>query len=55
MLVIRKFYGLRLRFALILALVLLAPGFAVPAAAQTTEQESEQEGESGVIDQLGEV
>jgi hypothetical protein len=48
-------YGLRLRFALILALVLLAPGFAVPAAAQTTEQESEQEGESGETDQSGEV
>src|SRR5829696_5079772 len=46
--------GLRLRFALILALVLLAPGFAVPAAAQT-EQESEQEGESGETDQSGEV
>src|SRR5215208_5768498 len=47
-------YGLRLRFALILALVLLAPGFAVPAQAQT-DQESEQEGESGETDQSGEV
>ena len=55
MLVIRKSYGLRLRFALILALVLLAPGLAVPAQAQTTEQESEQEGESGDADQSGEV
>jgi hypothetical protein len=35
--------------------VLLAPGFAVPAQAQTTEQESEQEGESGDADQSGEV
>src|ERR671913_2599899 len=48
-------YGLRLRFALILALVLLAPGFAVPAAAQSTEQETDQEGESGETDQSGEV
>jgi hypothetical protein len=48
-------YRLRLRFALILALVLLAPGFAVPAAAQTTEQETDQEGESGETDQSGEV
>ena len=55
MLLIRISSGLRLRFALILALVLLAPGFAVPAQAQTTEQESEQEGESGETDQSGEV
>src|SRR5215204_7402977 len=48
-------YGLRLRFALILALVLLASGFAVTAQAQTTEQESDQEGESGETDQSGEV
>jgi len=41
-------------FALILALVLLASGFAAPAAAET-DQESEQEGESGEIDQLGDV
>ena len=54
MLLIRSSSGLRLRFALILALVLLAPGFAVPAAAQT-DQESEQEGESGDTDQSGEV
>ena len=54
MLLIRKSYGLRLNFALILALVLLAPGFAVTAQAQT-EQESEQEGESGDADQSGEV
>ena len=44
----------RLSFALILALVLLASGVAVPAAAQS-EQESEQEGESGETDQSGEV
>ncbi len=55
MLLIRSSSGLRLRFALILALVLLAPGFAVTAQAQTTEQESEQEGESGDADQSGEV
>ena len=55
MLLIRSSSGLRLRFALILALVLLAPGLAVPAQAQTTEQESEQEGESGDADQSGEV
>ena len=55
MLLIRSSSSLRLRFALILALVLLAPGFAVPAQAQTTEQESEQEGESGDADQSGEV
>ena len=55
MLLIRSSSSLRLRFALILALVLLAPGFAVTAQAQTTEQESEQEGESGDADQSGEV
>jgi hypothetical protein len=55
LLLIRKSYGLRLRFVLILALVLLAPGFAVTAQAQTTEQESDQEAESGDADQLGEV
>jgi hypothetical protein len=55
LLLIRSSSGLRLRFALILALVLLASGFAAPAAAQTTEQESEQEAESGDADQLGEV
>jgi hypothetical protein len=55
LLLIRKSYGLCLSFALILALVLLAPGFAVTAQAQTTEQESDQEAESGDADQLGEV
>ena len=55
MLLIRSSSGLRLRFApLILALVLLAAGFAIPAEAQT-DQESEQEGESGETDQSGEV
>jgi hypothetical protein len=54
LLLIRSSSILRLRFALILALVLLAPGLAVPAAAQS-EQESEQEGESGETDQSGEV
>jgi hypothetical protein len=54
LLLIRMSSGLRLRFALILALVLLASGFTIPAVAQT-EQESEQEGESGEADQLGEV
>ncbi len=54
LLLIRSLYGLRLSFALILALVLLAPGLAVPAAAQS-ELESEQEGESGETDQSGEV
>jgi hypothetical protein len=53
--VIRSSSGLRLRFApLILALVLLAAGFTIPAVAQT-EQESDQEGESGDSDQSGEV
>ena len=54
MLLIRSSSGRRLSFALILALVVLASGFAVPAAAQT-DQESEQEGESGKSDQSGEV
>ena len=55
MLLNRSSSSLRLRFApLILALVLLASGFAIPAIAQT-DQESEQEGESGESDQSGEV
>jgi hypothetical protein len=54
LLLIRSSSGLRLRFALILALVLLASGFTIPAVAQT-EQESYQEGESGETDQSGEV
>ena len=55
MLLIRSSSGLRLRFApLILALVLLASGFTIPAVAQT-ELESDQEGESGESDQSGEV
>ena len=55
MLLIRSSSGLRLRFApLILALVLLAAGFTIPAVAQT-EQESDQEGESGDTGQSGEV
>ena len=55
MLLIRSSSGLRLRFApLVLALVLLAAGFTIPAVAQT-DQESEQEGESGETDQSGEV
>ena len=55
MLLIRSSSGLRLRFApLILALVVLAAGFAIPAVAQT-EQETDQEGESGDTDQSGEV
>ena len=44
----------RLSFALILALVLLASGFAVPAAAQS-DLESEQEGESGEADQSADL
>ena len=55
MVLIRKSYGLRLNFALILALALLASVFAAPATAESTDQESEQEGESGDADQLGEV
>ena len=55
MLLIRSSSGVRLRFApLILALVLIASGFTIPAVAQT-EQESDQEGESGESDQSGEV
>ena len=54
MLLIRSLSGLRPRFALILALVVLASGFTIPAVAQT-ELESEQEGESGETDQSGEV
>ena len=55
MLLIRSSSGLRLRFApLILALVLLASGFTIPAVAQT-ELESNQEGESGESDQSEEV
>jgi hypothetical protein len=51
----RSSSSLRLRFApLILALVLLAAGFTIPAVAQT-EQETDQEGESGDADQSGEV
>ena len=42
--------GLRLRLALMLALVLLASGFTIPAVAQT-----DQEAESGGSDQSGEV
>jgi len=54
LLLTRSSSGLRLRFALILALVLLVVWFAIPAAAQT-DLESEQEGESGETDQSGEV
>ncbi len=54
MLLIRSSSGLRLRFALILALVVLASGITIPAVAQT-DQESDQEGESGETDQSGEV
>ena len=55
MLLIRSSSGVRLRFApLILALVVLASGFTIPAVAQT-ELESDQEGESGEADQSGEV
>ncbi len=54
MLLIRSSFGLRPRFALILALVVLASGFTIPAVAQT-ELESDQEGESGETDQSGEV
>jgi hypothetical protein len=50
LLLIRSLSGLRLRFALILALVLLASGFTIPAVAQT-----DQEGESGDTAQSGEV
>ena len=54
MFVIRSSSVHRLSFALMLALVLLVSGFAVPAAAQT-DLESEQEGESGEADQLGDI
>ena len=54
LLLIRSSSGLRLSFALILALVLLASGFAVPAAAQS-DLESEQEGDSGESDQLADL
>jgi hypothetical protein len=55
LLLIRSSSGVRLRFApIILALVLLASGFTIPAVAQT-DQESDQEGESGDSDQSGEV
>ncbi len=54
MLIIRSSSVHRLSFALILALVLLASGFAVPAAAQT-DLESEQEGESGEADQSADL
>jgi hypothetical protein len=54
LLLIRSSSGLRLSFALILALVLLASGFAVPAAAQS-DLESEQEGESGETDQSADL
>jgi hypothetical protein len=54
LLLIRSSSGIRLRFALILALVLLASAITIPAVAQT-DQESDQEGESGESDQSGEV
>ena len=54
MLLIRSLSGLRLSIALILALVLLVSGFAVPAAAQT-DLESEQEGDSGEADQSADL
>jgi hypothetical protein len=55
LLLIRSSSGLRLRLVpLILALVLLASSFTIPAVAQS-EQESDQEGESGDTDQSGEV
>jgi hypothetical protein len=55
LLLIRSSSGLRLRFApLMLALVVLASGFTIPAVAQT-DLESDQEGESGETDQSGEV
>ena len=54
MLIIRSSSVHRLSFALILALVLLASGFAVPAAAQS-DLESEQEGESGEADQSADL
>lgn len=54
MLIIRSSSGLRVSFALILALVLVASGFTVPAAAQS-DLESEQEGESGEADQSADL
>jgi hypothetical protein len=51
---IRSSSGVRLSLALILALALLASRFTIPALAQT-DQESDQEGESGDSDQSGEV
>jgi hypothetical protein len=54
LLLIRSLSGLRLSFALILALVLLVSGFAVPAAAQS-DLESEQEGDSGEADQSADL
>ncbi len=54
MLLIRSSSVHRVSFALILALVLLASGFAVPAAAQS-DLESEQEGESGEADQSADL
>ena len=54
MLLIRSSSDLRLSFALILALVLLVSGFAVPAAAQT-DLESEQEGDSGEADKSADL
>jgi hypothetical protein len=54
LLLIRSLSVHRVSFALILALVLVASGFAVPAAAQS-DLESEQEAESGEIDQLSDI
>ena len=54
MLLIRSSSGLRLSLALILLLALLASRFTIPAVAQT-DQETDQEGESGDTDQSGEV
>jgi hypothetical protein len=55
LLLIRSSSGLRVRFGpLILALVLLASGFTIPAVAQS-DQESDQEGESGDSGQSGDV
>ena len=51
---IRSSSGLRLSLALILLLALLASRFTIPAVAQT-DQETDQEGESGETDQSGEV
>ncbi|HET6262653.1 MAG TPA: hypothetical protein VFG99_10515 [Chloroflexia bacterium] len=54
MLSIRSSSGLRLSLALILLLALLASRFTIPAVAQT-DQETDQEGESGESDQSGQV